>query len=378
MDPDALADVSRGLGRGRVGRVGPARPCAFATSVHLPGAWGGRGAEAFSYSLSVLLSLLPWFLGCSSMFRVAEIASSWGMCGVQGPACVQAAFTGLRLRAPVSCTAGGTRLHLEGLTVHLSLNMVYFKVFFFPFSSFFPSSFASPFLFGIILKFSSLLLASVRPQDLFQQQGWDAAILDALLVSFPGSLFNGGKPGGLGGLQLPPCAGRPSGYYLSHLVLFYVFLYFDKVLSAGMRNSRVSTWAPPSEPGGGAGAAGAEEPRVRVRGPLLRGGWGDGVQISISEEGRERTKQTAEGWQRLVSKEGPLGETRLFPRAWVCRARGCAGAREGRPGGEGERRGWGGWERGGGRTVGEGRRAHPPLRSRETSANPTRLSGRRP
>lgn len=78
---------------------------------------------------------------------------------------------------------------------------------------------------------------------------------------------------------------------------------------------------------------------MRVRGPLLRGGWGDGVQISISEEGRERTKQTAEGCQRLVSKEGQLGETRLFPRAWVCRARGCAGAREGRPGGEGERRG---------------------------------------
>lgn len=106
-------------------------------------------------------------------------------------------------------------------------------------------------------------------------------------------------------------------------------------------------------------------------------GVGDGVQISISEEGRERTKQTAEGCQRLVGKEGQLGETRLFPRAWVCRARGCAGAREGRPGGEGERRG-GGWERGGGRTAGEGRRAHPPLRSRETSANPTRLSGRRP
>ena len=153
------------------------------------------------------------------------------MCGVQSAACVQAAFAGLRLRAPVSCTVGETRLHLEGLTVHLTPSLVYFKVLFFP------SSFSSPFPFGIILKFSSLLLASMRPQDLFKRQGWDAAILDALLVSFPGSLFNGGKPGGLGGLQLPPCAGRPSGYYLSHLVLFYVFLYFDKVVSAGMRNS---------------------------------------------------------------------------------------------------------------------------------------------
>lgn len=54
-------------------------------------------------------------------------------------------------------------------------------------------------------------------------------------VPFPGSPSKATRR-----FSAPPRPGRPSRDRLSHRVLFYVFLYFDKTLSAGERNSPLS------------------------------------------------------------------------------------------------------------------------------------------
>lgn len=96
-----------------------------------------------------------------------------------------------------------------------------------------PPSFCPHFLLGSILKFSFLILMSVSCRQGMARRGRVGS-------PSPGSLPRQSMQAAAGRFSAPPRPGRPSRDQLSHRVLFYVFLYFDKTLSAGERNSPLS------------------------------------------------------------------------------------------------------------------------------------------